>query len=220
MGTCRNRASRQPKTARFISVRLVGRLNIQDAALRENMLAECLQLSKEMDAVRNVPGFSADQIWKSYTEAIGFRLALSASQSLGIAAAYNTYENFLVRCVSAALGMPSYRKRSDEKFVEKLTEAFGPAIADECFTTENVQLFRLLRHAIAHNGGRETPDLAKLGHPFEVTDKYLQIMPQHLMVSLRIVERCVADVLSRCRVSPVLPASAAGFARQPQGWRV
>ena len=35
------------KTASFISVRLVGRLNIQDAALREYMLAECLQLLRK-----------------------------------------------------------------------------------------------------------------------------------------------------------------------------
>ena len=88
-------------------------------------MAECLQLSTEIETIRNVPAFSVDDIWQTYLSLKGFRMALSVRQSFGIAAAYNAYENFLVRLVAAALGMSSFRKKGDEKFAEKIVEAFG-----------------------------------------------------------------------------------------------
>lgn len=181
--------------ARAIATRLVGRLDIRDAELRTNLLAECLQISQEQQQLKEVPGYSSREVWEEYREDKGFQLALSTSQSQAIAATYHTYENFVVRCVRHALGMPSYRKKSDEKFVQYFTDAFGSELSEYCFNHTNVETLRLFRHAIAHNGGRLTPDLAKKDHGVRLAGEYLQFMPQHLAVSYRIVESRVTRIV-------------------------
>ena len=53
---------------------------------------------------------------------------------------------------------------------------FGIPARDACWSAAAVNVARLARHAIVHNGGRETSDLARTPHSLTVTDGYLQIM--------------------------------------------
>ena len=191
------------QVGRYIATRLTRRVDIPDKALRENILAECLAMSHEVSKpVRSVPGFSAEDLWKEYLSLTGFKLALSASQSQGIAAAYNAYETFLVRCVGMAIGKNHYRKKSDERFVQDFTTAFGVDIVDRCFSDVDVQLFRALRHAICHNGGRETNALINLKHVFTVKNGDIQFMPQHTVTALRIVQRCAKELVAAAAKHP------------------
>ena len=58
--------------------------------------------------------------------------------------------------------------------------------AEYCFGNDRIRMLRELRHAIAHNGGRETPEL-KVKHEIHVVDGYLQFMPHHLMMDVEMI---------------------------------
>jgi hypothetical protein len=55
--------------------------------------------------------------------------------------------------------------------------AFGEATADYCLTDQAVEAARLVRNALAHNGGRVTDELKTVSHGIDIVDQLLQVMP-------------------------------------------
>jgi hypothetical protein len=198
------RATPEPvgkKIAGAITARLVREVGIEDSDLRSRIAAKCLEIGTSAHYLRtNFSPYSVDDIWNMYRNEKGFQIALTESQRIGFVATYNAYESFLVRCLAIALGRPSLRKGSDDKFQQSFHSAFGTAACDFCWEDAEIQLFRAARHAFAHAGGRETKELKRLDHPFTVTTGTIQIAPGHLQYAINLVEQksehLVAEALS------------------------
>jgi hypothetical protein len=106
-----------------------------------------------------------------------FRLIVWGSQRICYGAVYHAYEDFIRGCVRIAscpkthAGYSGHRKLMDE--VEK---HFGQQVAQDCLNAPEVRAARLVRNALAHNGGKETDELKKIQHGIRVEGGVLQIM--------------------------------------------
>jgi hypothetical protein len=178
------------KIATVIAGRLVRELDVADPDLRNQIAVKCLEIGASTHALRtNISPFSADDIWRRYSNEKGFQLALTESQRLGFVATYNAYESLLLRCLATALRRPSIRKGSDKKFETHFVSAFGETALENCWGNSEIQLLRAARHSLAHAGGRETNDLKRLKHPFTVKTETIQIAPGHLQFAIQLVEQ-------------------------------
>jgi hypothetical protein len=191
------RGANEP-TSKLIIDGLVGRLSREvqfpTPELRQQVALACLRIAGDAHAIHAMqqsPPFSEEYIWSQYFKEPGFQLTLFDSQRQGFVTAFNAYESFLVRCVGVALNRQSFRRRKDEIFSADVTEAFGESVYGTCWDNTEILLFREARNAFTHNGGRETPRLKELKHPFPTNDeRLLQLGPHYLMHGLRVIERC------------------------------
>jgi hypothetical protein len=117
-----------------------------------------------------------DAMWEGFLEKSEFQFALLGSQRMCYGALYYAYEHFLVRCVGLAKSDHKYRLPRRREFEQHLTEVFGDDICRECWKDAQINLARVTRNALVHNGCRVTDDLKKMNHPFPVHDDELQIM--------------------------------------------
>jgi hypothetical protein len=87
----------------------------------------------------------------------------------------HTYENFLRQAIGVAKGN---KVRGDFTALAKEAEKLlGKPIADSCLRDLQVNIARLVRNALAHNGGEETSQLKAVKHGIPVEDGILQVMP-------------------------------------------
>ena len=128
--------------------------------------------SDVMDAV--VVNVWKDEIMPNFD----FTTSVWSSQRLCYGATYYAYEDFLVRTYRALVNKPDYRLPNAREFGVAFENAFTAELRDFCFSGE-VNVARLARNALAHNGGRETDELRKEKHSLIVTDGEIQIMPSN-----------------------------------------
>jgi hypothetical protein len=89
------------------------------------------------------------------------------------ASLYFNYECFLKECVRIKRGIDRFRV--DGNFGREFKSDFDETLTQLCWRDEDVNIARLARLCLAHNGGKITPELAALPHPFMVEDGELQI---------------------------------------------
>lgn len=115
-------------------------------------------------------------MWEKHLENFEMQAVLWGSQRLCYAAVYYSYEDFLTRCVAAARIDPDYRMPRRNDFAKDLADAFSSNLRDRCWSNSAINVARLARHALVHNGGRVTDELGKITHGILVIDGELQIM--------------------------------------------
>ncbi len=125
-------------------------------------------------------------MWQAYLELIPFQLGLHGTMRLVYLAVYNSYENFLVQALSIALGGKRIRV-TDQSFKADFRAVLGDLIDDAWFRQE-IHLARLVRHALAHAGGRVTDELQKHVIPLEVHEGYLHVFPEHISALYRTLQ--------------------------------
>jgi hypothetical protein len=121
----------------------------------------------------------ADQMWTVFMNGVAaheFRLSIWGSQRISCGALYHAYENFVREAVGLALGVANYKAGHISVFLKDCARSLGKPIADYCLADADVQTARLVRNALAHNGGTETSQLQKVAHGIRVEDGKLQIM--------------------------------------------
>ncbi len=120
--------------------------------------------------------FDLDVVWRSFLEDPEFQLAVWGSQRISYGSIYHAYEHFVRGCIALGSGNPGYRGRRIHALVRDATRLFGPKIAGDCLTAQSVMAARLVRNALAHNGGRETAQLRSFPHGLVLEDGVVQIM--------------------------------------------
>jgi hypothetical protein len=105
------------------------------------------------------------------------QLSIWGSQRITYGAVFHAYEDFVSRCVGLARNEPDYRAFKIKTLHSDARAAFGDTTANHCLTDSPVELARLVRNALAHQGGRETDELKKVAHGVTVVDGVLQVMP-------------------------------------------
>lgn len=169
----------------------------EDRALRSRLMASLVTITGELrDRTAKVKAeFPIEPIWAQFMNDTAFRLSLWSSQRLAFVAFYNAYEVFIVDCVKVATGLTSLRTQAEE-FRKGLRSAFTKDIADTCWFNSELNIARLVRHALTHNGGRQTEDLKKHKHAIKLIGEDLQIVPEDNHRMLRHLRKSVDSVIA------------------------
>jgi len=102
----------------------------------------------------------ATHFWTFLIGESEFQFAVLGTQRITYASLFFAYEDFLATTIRSR--EPAYSsKRPNPSLKDAFSEHFGGPLTDFCWNHDEVDLARLVRHAIDHNGGRFGGDLQK-----------------------------------------------------------
>jgi hypothetical protein len=183
----------------------------ENGPLRAKLMAELTTISVEFRdraaAVKNE--FPIGPIWAEFIVETTFQISLWASQRVAYVAFYNAYEAFIVDCLKVGTGLSSIRSTDKKVFNEALRSGLAKDISGPCWSHHEINIARLIRHALSHNGGRETQDLKKQKHGVKLIGEELQIVPEDIHKMLRRLRNAVEEIVSVTKDDPKFIAPAA-----------
>jgi hypothetical protein len=156
--------------------RLVKRMELSNMGTKK-LVRELQIISEEVRAEdERPPVVETEMVWRTMLMQSEFRLSIWGSQRLSYAAVYYAYEDFLARCYRLSTAQPDYRM--GQGFSQDFRKQYGTDLRDYCWSDPNVNIARLTRHALVHNGGRLTSVLKKLNnHGLKLRGDDIQIFP-------------------------------------------
>lgn len=175
-------------TPRFVSVmakEIPRRMGGKMTNMARKRLAQVLQdVTDEIHKnIENEPDakLDANDMWRYFQgdEAWELRVAIWGSQRFCFGALYHAFENYCREVLAIKKGDPHYRFRTFQQLIDHTTAEFGQVVADKCLNDDFLDVARMVRNALAHNGGKETKEMIEYcrtkPHGFTVTDGVLQI---------------------------------------------
>jgi hypothetical protein len=153
--------------------------------------------------------YPVEPIWDQFMEDTAFRISLWSSQRVAYVAFYNAYEAFIVDCLKVGTGLIHLRSTDKKAFNESLRSGLGTDISGQCWSHHEINIARLVRHALSHNGGRETEDLKKQKHGIKLIGGELQIVPEDNHRMLRRLRKAVEEVIAATKAHPNFMAPVA-----------
>jgi hypothetical protein len=201
------------------SERIIGQLCVRVSELAENsslrvrLVAELATIADEFrDRAAAVKGdYPLEPIWTQFMTDAAFQISLWSSQRVAYVAFYNAYETFIVDCLKVGTGLAQLRSTDKKVFNEALRTGLGPGkdISGKCWSHHEINISRLVRHALSHNGGRETEELKKQKHGVMLIGENLQIMPEDNHRMLRRLRKAVEEIIGVTSSDPKFLAPAA-----------
>ena len=176
---------------------------VEDRGLRARLASEIVTVADEFRAQHAAvtPEMPIDPIWYDFLKQDAFALSVWSSQRVSYVAFYNAYEAFLVDCAKLALGTSQLRA-TDKKFKEALRADFVNDISVPCWTHHDLNIAKLVRHALSHAGGWETADLKKQKHGIKLLGGVLQIVPDDNHNQLRRLRAGVEAIVAVAVADP------------------
>jgi hypothetical protein len=123
------------------------------------------------DAVNSttpIIGKSKQDLWNEYLKLNAFKASLWKISEGSFCAIYYAYENLLVRLLASVTGKSI--RVTDRNYTKYLNDAYGPAVANQLWTTNFISVSREIRNCITHNSGRATKRLLDM-HPRPLIEK-------------------------------------------------
>jgi hypothetical protein len=113
---------------------------------------------QDLKGARDKLTIDVSAYWKSIITTSEFQFSLLGTQNMNYGTLFFAYEDFLA--ITIRTKEPAY---SSKKIPIKVAFAkhFGDPLTDECWNHAEVELAKLVRHALAHNGARFGSDLEK-----------------------------------------------------------
>jgi hypothetical protein len=186
---------------------------VENSGLRARIQAALVTVAAEFrdQAAAVKDDYPLEPIWAEFMNDTAFRISLWSSQRVAYVAFYNAYESFLVDCLKVGKGLSSLRSTDKKAFNDALRTALSKDISGPCWSHHEINIPRLVRHALSHNGGRITTDLKNIPqkHGIEVIDDVLQIMPEDVHRMLRRLRKAVEEIVTATIGDPkfLLPAA-------------
>lgn len=183
---------------------------VENSKTRARIQAELVDITAEVRdrAAAAKDDFPIEPIWAEFMNDAAFRISLWSSQRIAYVAIYNAYEAFLVECLKVGKGLSRLRT-TEPVFKDALRNALSRDITGPCWSHHEINIPRLIRHALSHNGGRVTEDLKKHKHGVELVGDMLQIMPQDIQRMLGRLFTAVDEVIAATSHDPKFLAPAA-----------
>lgn len=199
------------------SERIIGELArripelVENRKLRARMVSELATISAEFrDRVAAVKDeYPIEPIWAEFMNDLPFRISLWGSQRVAYVAFYNAYETFIVDCLKSGTGHSRLRSTDRKLFNDALRNALNKDISALCWSHDDINIARLVRHALCHNDGRETEELKKQRHGIKLIGEELQIVPEDNHRMLRRLRKAVEEVVAVTCNNPKFMAPAA-----------
>lgn len=175
--------------------RLVQRMGLNNMTTKK-LVRELRQISDEVRAEdERPPVIETEIVWRTMLAEPEFRLSIWGSQRLCFAAVYFAYEDFLARCFRMSASQPDYRL--DNGFSQEFRDQFGATLRDLCWSDPQINVARLTRTALVHNGGRLTSDLKQLNnHGLKLHGQDIQIFPAFTQSLYKLLMERVTRFLS------------------------
>jgi hypothetical protein len=135
------------------------------------------------------------------------QVSIFGGQRTSYGAFFFEYENFVTSCVGLArkkdetLKEEEYRVYSSKTLFKHFKAAFDEELAEYCLNDKPVRVGRIVRNALAHNGGKiDKEDWAEVRGVIEEIDGFARIMPEHNRIlfdalrerAFKLAERTVA----------------------------
>jgi hypothetical protein len=155
--------------------------------------------------------FDMASYWLFLTqEASEFQFSVLGTSRITYAVLFFAYEDFLANTVRTK---ESTYSSKDVSIKKALAKYLGQQLADFCWNDAEVELGRLVRNALAHNGGRLGPDLEKykgrftdvtsIDKPalrddqFIVVDEKIQVMPGNTTYLFGVLKDRVSRIVEK-----------------------
>ena len=145
---------------------------------------------QSLKAAQSQVEFPIAGYWDFLIHTPEFPFCILGTQRINYGSLFFAYEDFLANVIRTK--EPTYSSKKEQIKVAFATH-FGTDLADFCWNHDDVDLAKLVRHALAHNGGRFGTDLEKYrarfveateitapllqGDKFNVVDGKIQITP-------------------------------------------
>ena len=201
------------KKIRIMRERLVTKLEARGHTLRPTLRKDLTQALKELD---EETGRMCDNVatrvleergtcWAGLTNIRAFHTSLWALERMCYGGLYYGYECFVMRCMSMACKDPNYQMPKRKDFIKQLRDVFGDKTTDDCWLDSEIDLARVTRNALVHNGGKVTSHVKKRKHTFRIEDGEIQINAVH---TTNLYQKLKDRVTQLAKVAVVLPEFA------------
>lgn len=167
---------------------------------RESLARELEHIQSEMIARhdKHIPEL-LESLWQEFLGNEDFLTGVWKSEENAYVALYFAYEVFLIRCVKLGLGID---RLESHQLSKRLIEFVGEDCANTSWNDGPIYLAKLIRHAIAHNGGRVTTSLKK--HRAKLTlqdDEIVILAPDTTELFLLLKDRAllfIQEAVKKC----------------------
>lgn len=148
------------------------------------------------------------KFWTYLAHNSEFQFCILGTQRINYSSLFFAYEDFLANVIRTK--EPTYSSKREQIKVA-LTSHFGDVLADYCWNHDEVTLARLVRNALAHNGGRfgtalephrarfvdatGTPEPVLQGDLFILVDEKIQITPDNTKHLFGVLKERVSKVV-------------------------
>jgi hypothetical protein len=152
--------------------------------------------------------FEVERYWEFITHTSEFPFCILGSQRINYGSLFFAYEDFLANTIRTK--EPSYSSKNISVRVA-FAKHFGDSLTEYCWTHDEVEVAKLVRHALAHNGGRLTPALERYkarfldatgtpppllqGEVFYIVDDKIQITPCNTKYLFRVLKDRVTRIV-------------------------
>jgi hypothetical protein len=209
--SCEKLDSYEPWNCRKIRIlgnKLVARLEKLGERIRpmfRNRLNKAIkELGEEIDTMRSDSAARVlekrDDIWEMLMEQHVFLTSLWGLERMSYGGLYYGYEWYLCQCLRLKTGQLQHRWEAKSR--KEFRSEFGSDLAKSCLEDAEIQLARVTRNALVHNGGRTTPELNKLSHTFIIEGGEIQINAEH---TTSLFHKLKDRVIELTRVAVTLP---------------
>lgn len=154
--------------------------------------------------------FDVDGYWKFLVNASEFQFSILGIQRINYGSLFFAYEDFLANVIRTK--EPTYSSKK-EPIKAGFARHFGDPLTDFCWNHDEVDLARLVRNALAHNGGRFGKDLEKFkarftdvtgadkvllrGNKFNLVDNKIQITPDNTTYLFGVLKERVTKIVGK-----------------------
>lgn len=170
-----------PGALRAVAARLerdlAGRISHDQAQLVLNLVSQMSEEAK-LFSPRTLELIDVEEVWRTNMTQPEMKLSVWGSQQVCYSAIFFAYEAFLLDILRIKTGDAALRlwaHNAEDLFVSN----FGRRTYETVWADEAINIARLARNAIAHNGAGETDQLKAVSHGIPVAEGRLHIMPDH-----------------------------------------
>jgi hypothetical protein len=171
---------------------------------------ERLKYAVEVSQNVELPELKPQKVFHRFLYGMGgseLQISIFGGQRNSYGAFFFEYENFVTSCVGlarkkdVALNEEEYRSYSSKGLLKDFQAAFDEELAEYCLNDPPVNVGRIVRNALAHNGGKiDKKDGAEVRGVIEEIDGFARIMPEHNRIlfdalkerAFKLAERTVA----------------------------
>jgi hypothetical protein len=162
-GSLRFRADYSGTVIKGIVTKIEGRmspsLNLDQRLALKRVVAKIEEeVHEAIKAAQSNVEFPLAGYWAFLTHASEFQFSILGTQRTNYGSLFFAYEDFLSNVIRTK--EPTYTSKK-EPIKDAFPTHFGDSLADFCWNHDEVNLARLVRNSLAHNGGRFGADLEK-----------------------------------------------------------
>ncbi len=169
----------------------------RNSKLTRNIQEVLKSLSQEVQQARKISNQMMtlkEDVWRGFQAEIAYMQGLHHALRFAFLSLIGNYETYLANLLNF-VEQPEKPIRSNSKKFEQAFRKHFPSIADHAWFGQEMKKFRLIRHAIIHNGGRISSELESLSNvPARLEHGEIHVYPTHLRNAYQTLRKPAIDL--------------------------